>query len=432
MAMQCLSAVSVMAVLSVVVSGYHVPIVQKPPVERVEAWQGQGGMFTEWAAEKVEKPEPPRSWNRNPFVIGLSMGLIAAFLTACPAPSLASDWDHTDIPAWSKKFPMCSATSQSPIDIVTSGVDESQANQNLKEFLKYKSQDMREIVHNGHVMQVNGGFGAFSLPDGEYEVKQFHFHFPAEHSVNGKLAAGELHIVHQRKGASGTDGLAVFGIILEQSLDVKNSPEADLLKQLGFEESLPSDGSKNKISGSVDLNAFKSQIEGGFYHYSGSLTTPPCAENVHWYVAKKTAPVTETMIKNFRSRFPDPGDNRPVQGLNGRKVLLNRVELPREFVPAPVLPELKAAENKIFADFSKKINDSYELQIKALEADAAARKKAIDEAAAAKKAQLLSKKNEKIEDAAAKSKLAAEARAAAQAAQAAAEKIEQELLRLEL
>merc|ERR1712190_206754 len=92
--------------------------------------------------------------------------------------------------------------------------------------LSYKPLEKQEIFNNGGKnVQVNGGFGTFKLPDGEYEVKQFHFHFPAEHEVDGKLAAGELHIVHQRKGASGTDGLAVVGIVLDQQNNAPETPE---------------------------------------------------------------------------------------------------------------------------------------------------------------------------------------------------------------
>ena len=160
-------------------------------------------------------------------------------------------------------------------------------------------------------VQVKGGFGTFTQPDGEYEVKQFHFHFPAEHEADGKLAAGELHIVHQRKGASGTDGLAVVGVVLEEQNGAADTSELRSLKQLGFGTELPDKGSTTTVAEPLDLDSFASKREGGFYHYTGSRATPPCAEKVHRYVCQRTAPVTKAMINSFKARLPE--DNRSVQ-----------------------------------------------------------------------------------------------------------------------
>mmetsp|Transcript_16797 Transcript_16797/g.29481 ORF Transcript_16797/g.29481 Transcript_16797/m.29481 type:complete len:436 (-) Transcript_16797:80-1387(-) len=392
--------------------------------------EDQRGAFRLWSAEQDGTSDPQTTW--NPLSIGLAFGLIAALLTSSPAK--ASDWDHTDIPAWSQKYPMCAARSQSPIDISTGSVDSSKSQQTLNDFMKYNSVNGREIVHNGHVMQVNGNFGLFSLPDGDYEVKQFHFHFPAEHSVNGQLGAGEMHIVHQRKGASGTDGLAVLGIILEEQATVANGiPEIKMLSQLGFGSDLPENGSKSEVLGNVDLNAFKSEISSGFYHYEGSLTTPPCAEGVHWYVAKKAAPVTRQMINTFKERFPDPGDNRPVQPVYSRTVLLNHLDIPGEFErlvqppPKPVAPPSMSTSD-FSSEAKKKIQIRLEQLIKEIDDEAIAKKKAIDEDATSKKAALKKKTEEKIAIAEQKAKLVAEAREAARLAAARAEELSRELL----
>ena len=37
----------------------------------------------------------------------------------------------------------------------------------------------------------------------------------------------------------------------------------------------------------------------GFYHYQGSLTTPPCTENVNWFVYKDVLPISEGHLKAF-------------------------------------------------------------------------------------------------------------------------------------
>ena len=48
-----------------------------------------------------------------------------------------------------------------------------------------------------------------------YNTLGFHFHFPSEHTINGTHAAGEMHIVHQREGASGLEDLLVVGVLLD-------------------------------------------------------------------------------------------------------------------------------------------------------------------------------------------------------------------------
>jgi len=261
------------------------------------------------------------------------LGLLVA-VTGTSQPALADAkgaWGYKDPnKEWNAAFPACNGKEQSPIDLKTS--DEALiASESLVPRLFYKPLEETEIFNNGaRNVQVNGGFGTFKLPDGEYEVKQFHFHFPAEHPVNGKLAAGELHIVHQKKGASGTDGLAVVGIVLEeQGMPNESSPEFKFLRQLGFGTELPGKRSITTVAEPLDLNSFASEFMGGFYHYTGSLTTPPCAERVHWYVCNKTATVSKAMVKSFQARFPE--NNRPVQPLNARKLVANEIVVPGEF-----------------------------------------------------------------------------------------------------
>eukprot|EP00931_Biecheleriopsis_adriatica_P080959 TRINITY_DN54308_c0_g1_i1.p1 TRINITY_DN54308_c0_g1~~TRINITY_DN54308_c0_g1_i1.p1 ORF type:complete len:440 (-),score=130.17 TRINITY_DN54308_c0_g1_i1:78-1397(-) len=347
----------------------------------------------------------------SPLTLRFVLSLLAAIVVAMtPKQVMASGWSHDDIPAWSKEFPMCSAKSQSPINIVTPDVKDAGKPVSLSDLLKYKPLDGRAIINNGHVIQVDGGFGTFTLPDGTYEVKQFHLHFPAEHEVDGKLGAGELHIVHQRQGASGTDGLAVLGIVLEES--EQSTPETEFLSGLGFGKSLPKKGENNSLPAKVDLNVFKDQINSGFYHYNGSLTTPPCAENVHWYVASKSAAVSKDMIKTFQERFPAPvGDNRPVQPVNGRQVLRNGVAVDGEFEQGG------AGE---FANIKSTLKAQLQKEIAAINDEAEAKKKLIDVEAQQKKERLAAKFAEKLKAAEGASSKLVQARkeAAARAAEA--------------
>lgn len=69
------------------------------------------------------------------------------------------------------------------------------------------------IVHNGHTVQLNYAPGSsMSIEGQQYDLLQFHFHAPSEHTVDGKAFPMEAHFVH--KDSHG--GLAVIGVMIEE------------------------------------------------------------------------------------------------------------------------------------------------------------------------------------------------------------------------
>jgi carbonic anhydrase len=58
-----------------------------------------------------------------------------------------------------------------------------------------------------------------------------------------------------------------------------------------------------------------------YYHYVGSLTTPPCSENVQWYLLKTPSTASKDQIEAFRKYYVD--NERPVQELHDRHVESN-------------------------------------------------------------------------------------------------------------
>ena len=56
------------------------------------------------------------------------------------------------------------------------------------------------------------------------------------------------------------------------------------------------------------------------YHtFPGSLTTPPCSENVLWLVLEERVTLSKEQIAKFAAVYPN--NARPLQPLNGRTVL---------------------------------------------------------------------------------------------------------------
>lgn len=164
------------------------------------------------------------------------------------------------------------------------------------------------IVNNGHTIQVNVRPGqSLRLGEHVYELVQFHFHTPSEERVNGKASAMVAHFVHRD-----TEGrLAVVAALIEPG---KPNPGLDaVLSHLPARagETLTVDGLE------LDLAALLPH-ERRYYDFDGSLTTPPCSENVHWMVLTRPVTVSPAAVRSFRKLFPS--NARPVQPLNGRTV----------------------------------------------------------------------------------------------------------------
>jgi len=255
-------------------------------------------------------------------------------------------WAYGDTDAWAQGFPDCAGTAQSPIDF---GEKTVSASGELPETLEVSYEAFPaagvKVTNNGHSIQVNGAFGELKLPDGVYKVLQFHFHCPSEHSVAGKLFPCEMHIVHQKVGSSGTDDLAVVAVLMEEWTHLGSAEDAGVqlqfLRRIGFGKTLPAEGEEIDIDGEqpIDLGVvFGKELIGHYWHYRGSLTTPPCSQSVHWYVLQDAAAISRKMIASMKALFPEPANNRPVQALNGRTVFGDFEEIGDGEFPIAHLP----------------------------------------------------------------------------------------------
>ena len=173
------------------------------------------------------------------------------------------------------KFATCKlGKKQSPIDI---GATEK-AQLPPVEF-HYAATPLK-IVNNGHTIEVTCAKGStLKIGDTTYELLQFHFHTPSEHTVAGKPFDMEAHFVH--KDAKGT--LAVVGVFLE-----KGRPNAVIALVASFMPNVA--GKEVEVPGLAVNAAHLLPFDKSQYAYSGSLTTPPCTEGVQWRVLK--TPVT--------------------------------------------------------------------------------------------------------------------------------------------
>ncbi len=165
------------------------------------------------------------------------------------------------------------------------------------------------IVNNGHTIQVDYAPGSTLSVDGEaFELLQFHFHAPSEHSVDGARAPMEVHLVH--KSAAGT--LAVIGVLMDAG--AANAVLAPVWEHMPHEP-----GRADVADATIDAAALLPPDTERYFRYKGSLTTPPCSEGVRWFVMTERISLVEASIAAFEDTA---GPNaRPIQALNERLLI---------------------------------------------------------------------------------------------------------------
>ncbi len=219
--------------------------------------------------------------------------------------------------ALSSDYVACaSGREQSPIDIAafTAG-DLMRLGKNYQAAtLKIIRQEhVTDVIDNGHTIQINYDEGSnLQLGEVSYELKQYHFHAPSEHTIKGRHFPMEMHLVHQ----SGAGDLAVLGVLIDQG---NHNPAfepvwANLPDEAGEEVHL-----QHLVVNVDDLLP----ADHNTYRYRGSLTTPPCSEGVSWLLAVEPIELSADQIAAFTAIFQ--GNNRPVQSLNDRTVFVDRV-----------------------------------------------------------------------------------------------------------
>ncbi|WP_296631203.1 carbonic anhydrase [Rhodoluna sp.] len=169
------------------------------------------------------------------------------------------------------------------------------------------------IFNNGHTVEAEPlGTEKSTVTIGStvYPFAQFHFHAPSEHEMNGLHYPVEVHFVH--KTAEGK--IAVVGVFIKAGATA-NADWAPFIAKLNTATADP-EATKIELDWANLLPANKQTVR-----YDGSLTTPGCAEGVKWNVFTHPVVLSQAQINAFLEAYS--GNNRPVQPLHSRKVLLD-------------------------------------------------------------------------------------------------------------
>jgi carbonic anhydrase len=204
-------------------------------------------------------------------------------------------------------FGTCAAgTDQSPIDLPAAVPAPSTS-------IRLSTADAEgDVFDSGHAVEIesDGKGDTLTYAGTEFDLQQAHAHVPSEHTVNGEPAAAELHLVH----ADAAGNLLVLGILVtEGEASVALTPFVDAAAHPRDLEDV-----------SVDVAGLLPQ-DLVHYEYSGSLTTPPCTENVQWVVLGTPISMSAEQIDVLQAVHSH--NARPTQVLGERVVIGGTAEV---------------------------------------------------------------------------------------------------------
>lgn len=166
-----------------------------------------------------------------------------------------------------------------------------------------------QVLNNGHTIQVvSDGSSSITVDAVPYSLAQFHFHTPSEHTLKDDAYAAELHLVHQAASSK----LAVVGVLISEGDE--NPAFAPIV------DNLPVDAGQQNNPEGITVDPLSMLPESHLaFEYSGSLTTPPCSEDVSWFVMTTVIEMSAAQLDALEAVMGN--NSRPVQPLNDRDLL---------------------------------------------------------------------------------------------------------------
>lgn len=230
-----------------------------------------------------------------------------------PEPEIKKDiwgWDYTEGPqgpsSWASLNPqyyMCSTGSaQSPVNLV---------------WHKPKGGNPLRINYTeGNATLMNAGYtlrieltpqSSINFKGMDYLLEKVEFRSPSEHQLSGNQLPMEIQFYHRSSNGLKQAVVSLFVITGRGSA--------------WFDKIWEKNNSLEKFKSSPTFRFNPDQLippRQTFYQYEGSLTHPPCLEEVQWFVFNTPLQLSKEQIAAFREAFAQ--NNRPVQELNGREI----------------------------------------------------------------------------------------------------------------
>lgn len=251
----------------------------------------------------------------------------AAEIKAAEPPSWGYDKDNGPA-TWANSFPNAEGERQSPIDLRYELTTYSETLNSPRIEWHYHPEDSVFARNDGRLLVISVNGDKSALEGGpletQFRIENFHFHWGAdnscgsEHTLEGKAFPAEVHVVHYNTAygsfANALDkpnGLCVLSSFIEVGTPHKGM--APLLDEVLAH-------CKHKFN-EIDLHAIggadpatllpDAASSPKFFHYAGSLTTPPCNESVLWINFLDPITFSQEQIDILRQMSASPVDDEP-------------------------------------------------------------------------------------------------------------------------
>ncbi len=174
--------------------------------------------------------------------------------------------------------------------------------------------------------------GSVTVDGRTYNLLQFHFHTPSEHTVDGEHAPMEVHFVclDSTKALGQPDSLLVVGAWIVKGkkpnhefnkiFDALPSPNTTVaVANFDLAEVFPSTSSTFRYPGGLTAPTYVAGFTPTIQEQIDSDTFP---EIVNWVVSDEPIKLSGGQIEGFHALFDEPvGNSRETQDIAGRKVL---------------------------------------------------------------------------------------------------------------
>ena len=211
-------------------------------------------------------------------------------------------------PAWSTLDPSYAACS----------TGKSQSPVNIKEVIprdlpnpvfRYTSAPLRLLNNGRTVVQTFEPGQSIAIGNIQYALENLTLHTPSEHRAAGRAFPMEMQLMH--KNAQGN--LLILSVLIKEG---RNNPA------LGHVLAhLPAEADDTFESADVLPLMQLLPKKRTYMRYSGSLTTPPCWENVTWVVLTDPIEASKDQISAFWKILPN--NVRPLAPLGRRTVFMD-------------------------------------------------------------------------------------------------------------
>ncbi|XP_022904906.1 carbonic anhydrase 2-like [Onthophagus taurus] len=270
--------------------------------------------------------------------------ILTSLESANPAAKIQYGYDsHNGPVCWKLNFPESKGKQQSPIDILTKIVAcvPAETQKPLKFSMEYYGiPTSMVLVNDGHCLNLYGCWPSNRYPKisggslhDTYRFDSIRFRWGpsddegSEHTIDSIRFAMEIQAMHIKRDKACFDltqaaqSHSVMGIsYLFQVTPIDNPYLEPILDSL---KDVQEPNSTCPIE-PFPLSWLTPPFSSKYFMYLGSLTFPPCSENVEWLVLSEPLSISSRQLRKFRKLCSVDGqmicNTRPVQELNNRCV----------------------------------------------------------------------------------------------------------------